>query len=171
IWRSAADIAARFAKHLNGSDEIEGAWWGNDTIWRTCLDLNRILLYGRSDGTLADSPQRKVIHVVDAVTAGQGDGPLAPDALPMGLLLAGANAPAVDWICVQLLGFDPHRIPISRHAFSKFRWPLVSDSPEAVRAVGEGLGSDFDPGSFFSGEIKHPAGWLGAVSSKELSGD
>src|SRR5215813_839547 len=71
---------------------IEGSWSGNDTIWRTCLDLNRILLYGQPDGTMAGRPQRQVIHVVDAVVAGQGDGPLAPRPLPLGLLLAGDNA-------------------------------------------------------------------------------
>src|SRR5262249_28090323 len=43
---------------------IEGSWSGNDTIWRTCLDLNRILLYGKPDGSLAGQPQRQVLHVV-----------------------------------------------------------------------------------------------------------
>jgi hypothetical protein len=33
----------------------------------TCLDLNRILLCGQPDGSMADQRQRRVIHVVDAV--------------------------------------------------------------------------------------------------------
>src|SRR6185295_10457402 len=86
---------------------VEGSWSGNDTIWRTALDLNRILVYGRADGTLADSPQRRVLHIVDAVIAGQGDGPLSPSPLPLGLLVAGENPAAVDWVGAILLGYDP----------------------------------------------------------------
>src|SRR5262249_11358484 len=29
-----------------------GSWYGNDTIWRMILDLNKILLYANPDGTL-----------------------------------------------------------------------------------------------------------------------
>ena len=31
-----------------------GNWWGNDTIWRMILDLNRILRYARPDGKRRD---------------------------------------------------------------------------------------------------------------------
>ena len=60
------------------------------------LDLNRILLYGRADATLADHPQRRVLHVVDAVIAGQGDGPSAPLPLPLAAIMAGENALAIE---------------------------------------------------------------------------
>jgi hypothetical protein len=159
FWHELSGVTAWLAKNVDGSDEIEGAWSGNDTVWRTCLDLNRILLYGRVDGTMADTPQRREIHVVDAVTAGQGDGPLSPDPLPLGLVLAGGNGAAVDWIGAQLLGFDPHRIPIAREAFGRFRWPLTTGPEGAVEVLGEGKSGGPEPGFFFDGEIKHPAGW------------
>ncbi|MFW6201878.1 MAG: DUF362 domain-containing protein, partial [Gemmatimonadota bacterium] len=78
VWHRLARVVGKIARFTAGDAEIEGAWIGNDTIWRTCLDLNRILLYGRSDGGLDDAIQRRVVHIVDAVIAGQGDGPLAP---------------------------------------------------------------------------------------------
>ena len=45
-----------------------GNWYGNQTTWRMCLDLNRIALYGRLDGSIADTPQRRLVHIVDAIT-------------------------------------------------------------------------------------------------------
>jgi len=88
---------------------MDGSWSGNDTIWRTCLDLNRILLYGRADGTMSDEMQRRVIHIADAVIAGQGNGPLAPEPLDLGLLIGGSNAAAIDWVGAQLLAYAPER--------------------------------------------------------------
>ncbi|HEX8185823.1 MAG TPA: hypothetical protein VF747_13750, partial [Blastocatellia bacterium] len=144
----------------------EGSWSGNDTIWRTCLDLNRILLYGRSDRTLADEPQRRVIHLVDAVIAGQGNGPLSPEPLPMKLVVAGQNAAAVDWVGAMLLGYDPERIPIVRNAFDDFGWPLTGFAPGDIRLVGdlgEGRASDL-LGRYNSGEdVNHPVGWRDAA--------
>ena len=96
---------------------VEGAWSGNDTVWRMCLDLNRILVYGGLDGRIHGHPQRRVLTIVDAIVAGQGDGPLAPVALPLGLLYAGDSPAAVDWFSAALLGYAPDRIPIVRGAF------------------------------------------------------
>ena len=39
-------------RHVFGDTEQvirSGNWWGNDTIWRTCLDLNKILEYGNAE--------------------------------------------------------------------------------------------------------------------------
>lgn len=158
----------RALRMMGESWEIEGAWSGNDTIWRTCLDLNRVLLYGRADGTLADEVQRRVIHVVDAVVAGQGDGPLAPQPLPLGLLLAGSNAAAVDWVSAHLLGYDPSRIPIARGAFESFRWPLVRFSHDEVSVagdLGEGAADELvAAGKHGKRASIFPAGWLDAVA-------
>src|SRR4029453_259822 len=103
----------------------------------TCLDLNRILLYGRPDGTLADEPQREVLNVVDAVIAGQGEGPLGARPRPLGRLGGGKSSAAVDWACAHLLGYDPTQIPIAREAFGRFEWPLTSFPASAVRLVGD----------------------------------
>ncbi|MEO8636442.1 MAG: DUF362 domain-containing protein [Gemmatimonadales bacterium] len=141
---------------------VEGAWSGNDTVWRMCLDLNRVLLYGRPDGTMADLAQRRLVSIVDAVVAGQGDGPLAPEPFPLGWLLASEHAAAIDLIGAGLLGYEPARIPMVREAFGGFRWPLASGGAAAVRLV------DADcqpvPPAAPSRPTYYPAGWLDAVA-------
>lgn len=154
--------------HLQGDEMgVEGSWSGNDTIWRTCLDLNRVLLYGRVDGGLADSKQRRVVHVVDAVMAGQGDGPLSAEPLPMGLVIAGENAAAVDLVGARLLGYDPARIPIVWHAFDSFRWPLTDFRPSDVTtagALGDGPAAEVET-PFGAATVHYPVGWLDAVAT------
>ena len=141
---------------------VEGSWSGNDTIWRTCLDLNRILLYGRLDASLSDTVQRRVLHLVDAVTAGQGNGPLSPQPLALGLLLAADNAAVMDWGAAGLLGYDPALIPISREAFTSFRWPIAPPSPDKIRVTGDLQGDVEDLWDRYGVETQHPIGWVNA---------
>lgn len=96
---------------------VEGGWHGNDTVWRMCLDLNKVLLFADQKGHLHDSPQRVTLHLTDGIIAGEGEGPLRPDPVPLGAIVAGLNPAAHDWVATRLMGFDPGKIPINRHAF------------------------------------------------------
>jgi hypothetical protein len=58
--------------------QLEGSWHSNDTIWRTCLDLNRALLYADKAGRMQDVPQREEISIVDAIVAGRAKGRWRP---------------------------------------------------------------------------------------------
>ncbi len=147
---------------------VEGSWSGNDTVWRMCLDLNRIALYGRQDGTIADTPQRRIVQIVDAVVAGQGDGPLAPDPLPIGMMIAGASACAMDWFGASLLGYNPARIPIAARSFDASRWPLARFAPDEIRVLEDGSSSLQLVSQFtVAREISYPAGWRDAVQRFE----
>ena len=116
---------------------VEGSWSGNVTVPRMTLDLNRILLYGRADATLANQVQRRVLHIVDAVIAGQGDGPLAPLPLPLRLIMAGENALALDWVAAHLLGYDASRIPLLTLACEEYRWPIAAFDPRRIQILGD----------------------------------
>jgi len=168
VWRALGIQLDRVSRLQGDRLGIEGSWSGNDTIWRTCLDLNRILLYGRADASLAPAVQRRVVHIVDAVIAGQGDGPLAPQPLPMGLVLAGHNAAAVDWVGARLLGYDPQRIPIVSRAFAKFDWPLTASGAHDIRLVGEwGAGVAERIADPIGGPVQptiYPPGWMDAAA-------
>src|SRR6266481_5338239 len=54
-----------------------GGWHGNDTIWRTVDDLNRILFFcDPANGAMQSQPQRRYFAVVDGIIAMEGNGPL-----------------------------------------------------------------------------------------------
>jgi uncharacterized protein (DUF362 family) len=123
--------ARRVGRKVFGDTEDvirSGNWWGNDTTWRMCLDLNKILLYANSDGTMRPGvPENRKRHyvLVDAIMAGEGRGPMNPDPMPAGMVLFGTNPASVDAACAVLMGFDPDRIPIVRQAFRCRHYPLV----------------------------------------------
>lgn len=168
MWRTAANQFYRLLRLKGDRFGIEGSWSGNDTIWRTCLDLNRILLYGTPQATMSDKVQRRVIHITDAVVAGQGNGPLSPEPLPMGLLMSGANAGAVDWIGAYLLGYPPENIPIVREALQTFRWPLTSFTRRDICLLGdlgEGVADEVFKGRPAE-TINHPIGWRDVAHSR-----
>lgn len=103
-----------------------GNWYGNDTTWRMVLDLNKLLFYGDARGGLSDKMNgRKYLSIVDGIVGGEGNGPLAPDPRPCGLLVGGVNPVAVDCVCATLMGFDIAKIPKLRSAFAIDRLPLV----------------------------------------------
>jgi uncharacterized protein (DUF362 family) len=117
-----------------------GNWWGNDTTWRMCLDLNKLVLYGNPDGTMrAAGRERRKRHfvLVDGIVAGESRGPLNPDPVEAGLVVFGLHPASVDAACAVLMGFDPERIPIVRGAFSCERYPLVEWGWRDVRVVAE----------------------------------
>ena len=144
---------------------VEGAWSGNDTVSRMCLDLNRILLYGKTDSTLGETVNRQVLHIVDAVIGGQGDGPLASDELPLGLILAGENAAAVDWVGAHLLGYDARQISLTNYSFMDFRWRIADFKPSEIKLLGDWK-EDLTAESLLAlakeQAVNHPIGWRNA---------
>ncbi|MDW5612050.1 DUF362 domain-containing protein [Mycolicibacterium sp. D5.8-2] len=114
-----------------------GNWWGNDTLWRTILDVNRIVLYGRADGTLADEPQRKTYSVVDSLVAGEGNGPDSPEPIETNLVIAGPSFAAVDLVCAKLMGFDWLRIPYLLHTFDGHDLPIVDFTYGDIRVLSD----------------------------------
>ena len=89
----------------------DGDWYGNDTIWRTIVDLNTLLFYADREGVLRDTPQRRYFSVIDGIIAGGGEGPLKPTPYEAGLLVGGFNPVAVDIVCSRLMGYDFRSIP------------------------------------------------------------
>jgi uncharacterized protein (DUF362 family) len=143
------------------SIDVEGGWHGNDTVWRMCLDLNKILLYADPSGRLHDQPQRATLHLADALVAGEGDGPLRSDPRPIGILLGSLNAAALDWVAAWLIGLDPARIPITVHAFGHHELPLVQYATTAISAVVNGQPQPLAALPAVEPPFTVPAGWRG----------
>lgn len=149
-----------------------GAWYGNDTLWRMVLDLNKVLLYANPDGTLRpDQPsaRKPYISVVDAVIAGEGNGPEAPEPKSVGLLVAGDNPVAVDLACARLMGFDWQRIPSLQRSLEITQYRLA-DLRNPAEVVVRSLDPRLDgplaelPADLFS-FLPH-FGWVGHVESQ-----
>ncbi len=153
------------ARHLAKDAYTEGSWYGNDTLWRTVLDLNRLLIYADKDGKMRATPQRKCFNIVDAIIAGEKEGPMEPDPRPLGLLIGGVNPVAVDTVLSTMIGFDYKKIPLISNGFNRMDWPLVNFGPmdieiisEDVRLRGLRIGRPFNEFNF-----KAPSGWAGHV--------
>jgi uncharacterized protein (DUF362 family) len=104
-----------------------GNWYGNDTTWRMCLDLNKIVLFGNKDGTFRAprlENQKTYLSFVDGILGGQGDGPMDPDPLESRLILFGVNPAAVDAAAAVLMGFEIDHLPIVKNAFSSRAFPI-----------------------------------------------
>lgn len=154
----------RIMQNRIGNPEIEGGWYGNDTVWRMTLDLNRLLLYGRVDGTLSDTPLRKVYSLTDAIVAGEGEGPLAPSPVPLGVVTFASSSAFAELVHTALMRFDPGEIPLVREAFGAFRYPLVNLPPSACEVAYNDRSITIDEvKSLFGRGFEPPSGWRGHI--------
>jgi hypothetical protein len=106
----------------------EGSWEGNDTIWRTTLDLVRIHLYADAGGRVHRTPARRFLAVVDGIVGGEGEGPFGVRPVELGLLLAGVDPVLVDAAGAEAMGFDWRGIPTISRAVDR---PLLPTSRQA----------------------------------------
>jgi len=100
----------------NQEQNLAAGWYGNDTVWRMVMDLNLIAQYGKSDGTLSDTPQRTLFTLCDGIIGGQGNGPLSPDPLPLGIVAFSNDAFAMDEVAGRLFRLNIERIPLLKEA-------------------------------------------------------
>ncbi len=156
-------MAAAALNKVQGGD-LEGKWYGNDTTWRMVLDLNRLLVYGRVDGTLAPTPQRRIFSLTDAIVAGQRNGPLAPEEISLGAVTFAENSAFADLVHAELMRFDWHRIALVREAFAPMDYPLVNATPDtvSVHCKGQEL-SLAETGRVYSRAFRPPDGWAGHI--------
>ncbi len=129
--RAIARPMKRLGYRLFGDTEHvvrSGNWYGNDTVWRMCLDLNRILTHASADGVMGAARPRKYLSVVDGIVAMEGNGPIGGTRRNAGLLIVGEDPVAVDAVCAKLMGFDFKRIPLIANAFQPTRYPLTGST-------------------------------------------
>jgi uncharacterized protein (DUF362 family) len=115
-----------------------GNWYGNDTLWRMVLDLNKVLFYVDTDGTVKEDifvNAKKYIGVVDGIIGGEGNGPLYPDPIRSGFVIAGINPVAIDSVCAKIIGFNPDRIPSIANAYHVKKYRLCDFKPEDIKIL------------------------------------
>jgi uncharacterized protein (DUF362 family) len=114
-----------FTSTFFGAKNISaGSWIGNDTLWRTTLDLNHIA-YFNSEKPL------KILNIADGIIAGEGQGPLEPTPKPLGVLLAGENSGFVDAVVAKMMSYSISKVPTVYNAIynnkSKFSGFIVEN--------------------------------------------
>ena len=81
------------------------------------MDLNKVAIFGKTDGTLTKEPQRVLFSLCDGIIGGQGDGPLQPDPLPLGVICFSNHSGLTDICMATLMGFDFQKIPLLAKAY------------------------------------------------------
>lgn len=140
----------------------EGSWYGNNTIPRTIVDLNKIIFFADKRGIVQENLQRKVLIVVDAVIAGEKEGPLEPSPKPIGTLVAGENPVAVDLTCSQIMGFDYHKIPTLKCA-SSFKSIKPIQITNGIRILADETVKLEDVFSHYGHHFSPTSGWKGHI--------
>jgi hypothetical protein len=138
IGKPLARLARRGGTHIFGDTEEvirSGNWWGNDTVWRMSLDLNKLLAYGRADGSINDRRIRRHYSLVDGIIGGQRRGPMNPDPLDARMLVFGVDAATVDAVCTTLMGFDVDKVPTVANAFRCKALPLTDHDWHQIEVV------------------------------------
>lgn len=116
-----------------------GNWYGNRTVWRMVLDLNKVLMYADGSGALSRPQPRRYVSIVDGILGGDRNGPMSPDRVESNILIAGVNPVAVDCAAAKLMGFDFRKIPSCIEAFAIKRLPLVDFAPQDITLVSDDM--------------------------------
>lgn len=112
-----------------------GGWYGNDTLWRTVLDINRAFFYfNRTERCVTNELSRSVryLAILDGLVAGQKESPLAPTPLPVGVMMAAFNPLAMDAVATAMMGFDIRKIKQINEGFCLKYLSLANFNVETI---------------------------------------
>jgi uncharacterized protein (DUF362 family) len=146
-----------------------GSWYGNDTVWRTVLDINRILFYSDKTGKLRENVQRRVFNLIDGIVSGEKDGPLKPSAKYCGIMIGGLNPVAVEAVAARMMGFDYKKIPTIFNSFNIVKYPLCNFAPMDINVYSNHSkwnGIDLEFGD--SLKFEPYMGWKGHIELRQL---
>ncbi len=146
-----------------------GNWHGNDTCWRMCLDLNRVLTHAGRDGKLGAptaAGTRRQLTIIDGLVAGDGDGPVDVDRVDAGVLLMSSAPAEADAVAARVMGFDPEKLAIVREAFALERYRLATGRWKEITVTSNFGGWNRRLDAFASSDCFafHPHfGWTGQI--------
>lgn len=144
-----------------------GEWYGNDTLWRSVLDVARVIFYADKKGTLCAEKQRKFVCIVDGIYAGDRKGPIEPRMRKEGVVIGGFDPVLVDIACTRLMGLDWKKIRYLKEASRQHKYDLSVDAKNAKVISNENrfehlFGSTrnetlcFEPAEMWKGQIELP---------------
>ena len=115
--------------------------------------------------SISDSKKRVLYSLSDGIVGGQGDGPLHPEPLPLGIVMFTNSSYLNDVAVCKLFGFDMEKIPLIKKAFEycDFENSEIEIDGNKVANLGE-LSSE-------SIKVEPPPGWKDSLcgGKKNLS--
>lgn len=158
-------------KKATGFDSVtEGSWYGNDTLWRVILDLNKIIIYADQHGKLHDHPQRKVLSIIDGGVGGEGEGPMHHAPIISSVIVGGSSFVLTDTVTAELMGFDFELIPQLFNAYVQTRHPIAPcTSPSEAMIIKDGKKISFDDLRGETITFKPPRGWQGHIERRKIA--
>lgn len=148
-----------------------GSWYGNDTLWRTILDINRAFFYfDRNEKKVNSNPTKvpKYLSILDGIVGGDHEGPLSPEPVESGYILVSENPVALDSVSAALMNFDLEKIKQVSEAYRIEKYPLISCEIEDIKIVSsennytlreiyehESIKNSFVPATGYKGHIEY----------------
>lgn len=109
-----------------------GNWYKNDTIWRSILDLNKIMIYADKSGVMQHIPQRRFFSLGDMIIAGHKNGPLAPFPIKTGCIICGENPVAFDLGVIKLMGLNDKYLPVLQNVFAISKYQIIKGNVKDI---------------------------------------
>lgn len=119
-------------KILHCSGEAPGSWFGNDTISRSIIDVNRILFYSDKNGNMSKTIQRNYLIIADMIVAGQKNGPMNAIAKEVGIVAIGTNPVAFDEVIAKLIGIKLEFFQTLIRAKKTSKYKICYDEEEPI---------------------------------------
>ncbi len=116
----------------HGACLMEGNWHGNDTVWRTILDLNNIIFFADKKGTIKCEQQRKYLSIIDGIIGMDQEGPMEGYPKKTGILTGGFHPVAVDYVTNYIMGYDYKKIPTIKNGFNEKFYNLTNFAPKDI---------------------------------------
>jgi len=131
---------------------------GNDVLWRTLADLNKIIRCAAPDGTLQREPVRRCLTVVDGIVGTDRTGPITNSLVRSGCVVAGRDPVAVDAVCAYIMGWDPLALNLITNCSRCDPLPIGTMEGFLEGVVGENLDSPcfaqrYEPPTTYSEEV------------------
>lgn len=143
---------------------FEGSWYGNDTLPRTIVDLNKIIFFADKEGMLKKTKQRQYLSIIDGIIGGEKDGPMNPIPIESGVILSGTDPVVLDTAVARFMGFDWRKIPMIAYAYRSKGYPITTIKPEGVNIIVDQKLLDLE--MFYKEyhmNFEPSSGWKGAI--------
>jgi uncharacterized protein (DUF362 family) len=115
-------IVKSFNQLIPKASVIRGCWYKNDTIWRTILDVNNVIDYSNSNGTINFKKKKRIVfNLGDMIISGEKNGPLHPRDKYTGCLIAGFNRFSIDKTVCKMMGFNEKYIKYLKKSNIKYK--------------------------------------------------